>query len=100
MFAGSINPNGAHTEFFLVLAAGDITATMTELSGDGTVVGLELGTSADGLTCQNVLSNDRARQGTVISGRSSGGPAAFCARVYDTGSLTDTVDYSLQVLHP
>jgi hypothetical protein len=99
-FTGTIGPNGAQTSFFLVVAAGDITATLTALSGDSTIVGLELGTSADGVVCENVLSNDSARQGTVLLGHASGGPAAFCARVYDTGHLTDPVDYTLQVVHP
>jgi hypothetical protein len=99
-FTGTVNPHGADTKFFLVLTAGDMTATLTDLSGDGTIIGLELGTSADGITCQNVLSNDSARAGTVMIGRASGGPAAFCARVYDTGHLTDSVDYTLQVVHP
>lgn len=99
-FAGTVNPNGAHTEFFLVLAAGDITATITDLSGENTVIGLELGTSADGINCQHVISNDSARAGTSMVGRASGGPAAFCARLYDTGHLTDTVDFTLRVVHP
>jgi hypothetical protein len=99
-FVGSVNPNGAQTNFFLVLAAGDITATITALSGDGTVIGLEMGTSADGINCQHVISNDSARQGSTMVGRASGGPAAFCARLYDTGSLTETVTYTLEVVHP
>jgi hypothetical protein len=99
-FSGTIGANGAYTGSFLVIGAGDITLTITALTGDSTVVGLELGTSADGVVCQNVLSNDSARLNTQIVGRASGGPAAFCARIYDTGHLTDPVDFTLQVVHP
>ncbi len=100
LYSGTIGPNGASTNFFLVVAAGDITTTITALAGDSTIVGLELGTSADGVVCQNVLSNDSARLNTQLVGRASGGPAAFCARVYDTGHLTEAVDFTLQVVHP
>jgi hypothetical protein len=99
-YSETLTVNGAFTRTFLVVAAGDITATLTELSGDSTIVGLELGTSAEGVTCQHVLSNDSARKGTQLVGRASGGPAAFCARVYDTGHLTGPVDVTLQVVHP
>ncbi len=99
-FSGTVNTNGAVTHTFVVLAAGQITATLTSVSPnpDTQVVGLSLGTW-DGTACQIVIANDAAKQSTQVLGTASA-TGTFCARVYDVGSIVDPVSYALEVVHP
>jgi hypothetical protein len=98
-FTGSLNPNGGITHPFNAARSGTITATLTSVAPDATVtVGLSLGTW-NGASCQIVIANDRATQGTVVIGTGSSlGP--FCVRLYDIGSLAETITYEVQVRHP
>jgi hypothetical protein len=98
-FDGTLNPNGAKTFPFTVLAAGTVTATLTTVSPDATVaVGLALGTW-NGTACQIVLANDNAIQGAVVIGSASTA-GNLCTRVYDVGNLTDVASFVVTVEHP
>ncbi len=104
-FTGTLNPNGAQTFNFSVQAAGSVTLTLTSLSLAGTAdtttsVGLMLGTwNTTLMTCQVVLTNDKAFQGGFLVGASSGS-GALCARIFDVGKLTANEDFTLTVTHP
>jgi hypothetical protein len=97
-FSGTVNRNGAQTHTFAVSRSGLMTATLTTLAPNSAlVVGVSLGTW-NGTTCQIVLANDRATQGSVVSG--NGGSAGnFCVRVYDVGNIGDAVEYQVTVVH-
>lgn len=98
-FAGTLNPNGAATHSFTVQTAGTLTATLMTVSPDSTIaIGLSLGTW-NGAVCQIVLANDRALQGTVITGTASSF-GNLCVRVYDVGNITEPTSYEVQVVHP
>lgn len=98
-FTGSINPNGAFTHTFTASASGTVTVTLTSVTPDSTVnVGLGLGTW-NGVSCQVVLANDNALQGSVITGQLTGG-GSLCVRVYDIGKLTASLSYELTAVHP
>src|SRR5439155_14490665 len=59
-FSDTLNQNGAHSHPFVVVAAGSITATLTTVAPDSTVVmGFSLGTW-NGTACQIVIANDKA----------------------------------------
>lgn len=99
-FEGTLAPNGGRTFSFTANAAGTVTATLTRIEPDGAVtVGLALGTW-NGTTCQIVLANDNAVQGTVVTGAvSSAGP--LCVRVYDAaGTLAGSIAFVVTVVHP
>lgn len=100
-FSGTINVNGAMTHVFTTAAAGTVTATLTELTPDSTaIVGFALGTwNASSMTCQQIIPNDNAPQGHILTGNASGA-GALCARVYDTGKLTAALNYTFSVVHP
>ena len=98
-FTGAINRNGAATHNFVVSRSGRIDATLTTVGPDSTtIIGLSLGTLNAAGACQTVLSNDRATQGTTVSGN-GGAAGSFCVRVYDVGNITDNVDYLITVTH-
>ncbi len=98
-FNGTLNPNGAQTFSFSVQAAAVLTATLTSISPDSTAtLGLAIGTW-NGSACQIVIANDKAVQGTVVTG-SSGGAGTLCVRVYDVGNLTQNEAFVVTVVHP
>jgi hypothetical protein len=98
-FNGTVARNGANTHPFTT-DAGTVTATISVLSPDSAaVVGLVLGTW-NGVSCQTVIANDRATQGTPVIGTASGS-GDLCVRLYDaTGELAGPTAYEVQVVHP
>jgi len=97
-FAGALTVNGAVTYFFSAGTAGSVTATLTALSPETVEVGLALGTW-NGVICQVVLANDKAIQGSVVTGSVSA-TGTLCVRLYDVGKLTQSNTFELVVVHP
>jgi hypothetical protein len=102
VFSGTVNANGGVSDSFLVLAAGQITATLTSVSPnpDTQLVGLAIGTW-NGTACSTTsgIYDDSAKQGTAVIG-TAGGTGTFCVRVYDVGAITDPVSFEVEVVHP
>ena len=98
-FSGPVNRNGANTHSFAT-EAGTVTATINTLSPDAAaIVGLVLGTW-NGMTCQAVISNDRATQASTVIGNAST-TGNLCVRLFDaTGELAGPTTYEVQVIHP
>lgn len=87
-FTGTLTPNGANTQVFVVATAGTIVATLTEVGPDPTqTMGFSMGTySALTNVCTTVLSNDGAVQGSVLNGQAAT-DGSYCLRMYDNGSV-------------
>ena len=96
-FQGQVTINGARTHSFDVARAGNITARFNSLSGEGTVVGLSLGTW-NGQACALQITNDNATVATTVVATATT-LGSFCVRVYDVGSLTTAVDYEVVLTH-
>lgn len=98
-FAGTLNKNGAVTFSFAVAATGQVTATLAELGSSAVPVGLSLG-NWNGTTCQIVLANDNAVQGTFVTGSMSA-TGNLCVRLYDaSGNITAETMFKVDVVHP
>jgi hypothetical protein len=98
-FSGTLTQNGGVTHGFTAATAGTITASVTTISPDSTVViGFSLGTLSAN-ACQISLANDRATQGTVVVG-TLGAAGILCVRIYDVGNLVQPESYEIQVIHP
>lgn len=96
-FSGTLGINGAFTHQF-VSNRGAVTATLTSVTPDATVVvGFSLGTW-NGSTCSATLPNDQALQGAVIYGTVNAA-APLCLRVYDVGKVVEPVTYEVAVVH-
>jgi hypothetical protein len=96
---GTLTRNGAVTHLVTVGGSGTVTATLSSLTPDSTlVIGLSLGTW-NGSACSTVIASDRATQGTIITGAATA--AGFlCVRVYDSlANVTDPVNYQVTVTH-
>jgi hypothetical protein len=96
-----ITPGGGATWHFTLATSGQITATITRLEPDATViVGFSLGVWNDASqVCQPVLIRDTAVINTAITGQASFA-GTFCVRIYDAGRLVDPVNYVIRVDHP
>jgi hypothetical protein len=100
-FNGSINVNGAASHTVTIAAAGTVTATLAEITPDPAIaVGFALGTwNTTTSACQQMIPNDNALQGQILTGNVSG-PGQLCVRIYDTGKLTGALNYRFTVNHP
>lgn len=98
-FSGTLTVNGAASHSFVVQTSGTVTAGINSLSPDSTaVVGLSLGTW-NGATCQIVIANTRAQQGSVVIGTATS-LGNLCVFIQDTGQLAAPTTYEIQVAHP
>ena len=98
-FSGSININGAATHTFFTTATGAVTATLTSLGDNPPAqVGFSVGTFA-GANCSLIITNDKAVVTTVVTGVVTTLGGSLCVRIYDVGSLTESVPYEIRVEH-
>ena len=99
-FSDTLTTNSAKTFPFVVTGPGTLTATVLSLSPDASqIIGIALGTW-NGTTCQLVLANDAAIEGSNVVGQASV-LGNFCVRVFDsTGNLPQPATYVLEVTHP
>ena len=99
-FSGTLNINGAQTHFVFLGATGTVTATLTSLGDNPPAkVGFSLGTLS-GTSCSTVLYNDSAVVTSVLTGSVQTLAGSLCARIYDTGALTESIAYTFTVSHP
>jgi hypothetical protein len=90
--------NGAHVFAFNSLTAGNVTATVTNVTPASSVIGVAIGTST-GTTCQVVLDNPNASTSSAIFGAVNT-QGSLCLRVYDPkGQLTEPVSFTVAVEH-
>ena len=98
-FTGSMNINGAQIHSFTVQASGTVNVTLKEVKPDPAIaVGLSLGTW-NGTSCAERISNNNALQGNAVVGNTTG-IGALCVRIHDVGKLTQTIEYTIEVVHP
>jgi hypothetical protein len=98
-FTGTLNKNGAQAFSFAVSTNGQVTATLAELSSSAVPISLALG-NWNGTTCQVVLANDNAIQGTFVTGTMSA-QGTLCLRISDaSGNLESAVTFKVDVVHP
>jgi hypothetical protein len=97
-FADTLTVNGAKIKQFSTTGRGTVTATLTAVGPDATtLIGLSLGTW-NGASCQIIL-DQQAAQGASLIGQATG-VGNLCLRVYDPGTLTAPVTFSVDVSHP
>jgi hypothetical protein len=98
-FTGTLNPNGGSTHAFVVSGKGPVSATLTAVGSDNTlVVGLALG-NWTGIACNLAAANDNAVATVPLSSTVSAA-GQLCVRVYDTKGLAEATEYTVQVIHP
>ena len=97
-FAATLTVNGAQMKQFSTTGRGTVTVTLTAVGPDSTtVIGLGLGTW-NGASCQ-IVCDEQAAQGASLVCNASG-VGNLCVRVYDPGTLTAPVTFSVDITHP
>ena len=97
-FSGTVSPGSASTQTFTVSASagGTVTATVTSLTPQATV-GLAVGTLSNSICSETAEAS--VQQGGIVSG-SVASSGTYCALVFDPGTLTAAVTYTITVAHP
>jgi hypothetical protein len=100
-FSGTVALKGSAAHNFNVSASGTVTVTLTAASPpDSVVMGVGIGTPT-GSSCALLTGasvNTAAGTTAQLSGLVTGG--ALCVQVYDVGSQTSAVAYTVTVVHP
>jgi hypothetical protein len=97
-FSGTLTLNGATRHTFITQRAGNVSASLGELTPVSTaIVSLSLGTW-NGQSCQVIIAKDDATSLSSVIGTASAGN--FCVRLSDPdGRLTQATDYTVTVTH-
>ena len=99
-FTGTLTVNGAQTHNVFTSATGMVTATVTSLGETAPEkVGFSMGTLSTIGTCTVVLHNDNAVVSSSLNGTVASLNGSLCVRLFDVGSLTAPVDYTITVNH-
>jgi hypothetical protein len=98
-FEGTLTPFSARNHPFDVQNPGTVTVTLTSITPDTTIVGLDLGTWT-GTFCQINVSRPSAGMGATILGTATAA-GALCVRIYDVepDGLPASVTYVINVSH-
>ena len=100
-FTGRLTVNGAQTHNVFTGATGLVTATITSLGETAPEkVGFSMGTLSSVGTCTVIVHNDNAVVQTALTGTVANLNGTLCVRIFDVGSMSAPVDYSLTVSHP
>ena len=100
-FNGTLTVNGSQTHPVFTSATGTVTATLTSVGEAApSKVGFSMGTLSQLGVCTVVLKNDNATVTSVLTGTVATLQGTLCVSVYDTGALSEPVDYVFTVSHP
>ena len=100
-FSGTVTAGGRDIHNFPVTAEGAIDVTLTAVApASATVMGVSLGMAGDNGCAVLAGASTLTAAGTAaqLSGIVTAG--TMCVEVYDAGTLTATVSYTVTVLHP
>jgi hypothetical protein len=100
-FTGTVARGSGQTHQFFTAATGPVTATLTSLGeAPPARIGFAMGTMSPTGSCTLMIVNDSALVNSVLTGTVGSLSGALCIRVYDTGALEQSVDYTFTVSHP
>ena len=104
VFSGTLDVQGSSFYSFTTTTSGQVSITLASLvatrpgpalnSALGLAVGAPLGTDC------NVTSSVNTAPGLTAQLVSTLSPATYCARVYDIGNLTASVNFTVRIVHP
>jgi hypothetical protein len=99
-FSGTLALQGSSLFSFTVTQAGIISVTLASLSPSSTAaVGLGVGTPSGTAGCTLTSSTPSATAGSTAQITVTGTPGTYCVKVYDTGNLTATASFTINITH-
>ena len=98
-FSGTLAPQGSNIYTFTVARSGTVKVTLTSVAPTATTpVGLGLGTPS-GNACTLTSSTPSATAGTTAQISVTQSPGTYCIRVFDSGSVSAAITFSVKVEH-
>ena len=103
LFSGTLPVGGSSFYSFTVSQAGTVEFTLASVSLDNrgstltTAVGLATGTP-NGTQC-DTTNSVTTQPGLKVQLRTALGPGTYCARVFDVGNLTASVNFTVRIVH-
>ena len=95
-FTGQFTPGGDASRVFTSAGAGTVTVTITQVSAAD--VGLGVGIPQPGnIGCYLSETIEGATSSILTAGVEAG---TYCVRIYDVGTLTAPVAFTLTIVHP
>jgi hypothetical protein len=104
IFSGPLDVQGSSFYSFTTTASGTVSITLASLVATlpgpalSTVLGLGVGAPL-GTDC-NVTNSVNAAPGLTAQLTTTLSPATYCARIYDIGNLTASVNFTVRIVHP
>jgi hypothetical protein len=99
-FASRLTVNGAVSRSFTATQAGTVTVLLTNAGGPVTRIGLGLGVPTTGLARCALSTAMVTTPGSTPQISAPVDAGAYCVTIYDIGTLTDTIDFSITLVYP
>ena len=97
--SGSIVPGGSVSRNFDTTAAGTVTVLLKSTTPGGIPVGLGVGISRSNGSCA-LSSAIEATAGAAAQISIPADKGAYCAKVYDLGTLQEPLPFTISISHP
>ncbi len=98
-FPSLLYPAGANAHYFAVNQSGSINVTLSDVTPP-TSVGLGLGiANSSNVQCNLNLLQDSV-PGAPLGLSASADPGIYCVKIFDLGTLTDRVRFTMTIVHP
>jgi hypothetical protein len=98
-FSNVIVPGGSASRDFDLTAAGPIAITLKSTTPDGVMVGVGIGIPRGNGSCA-LSSAVATAAGTAAQITLSADAGSYCARVYDLGTLTQPLPFTISISRP
>jgi hypothetical protein len=100
IFASRLTPGGAVSRQFGASTNGTVTAMLTNAAGPNTVVGLGIGVPTTGLAKCALSTAIQTNAGSTPQLSATVDAGNYCVVVYDIGTLTSPIDFSVTLVFP
>jgi len=100
IFASRLTPGGAVSRAFGTTATGTVTVMLTNAAGPSTVVGLGIGVPTTGLAKCALSTAIKTAPGSTPQISAAVDAGQYCVTVYDLGTLTSAIDFSVTLVYP
>jgi hypothetical protein len=100
IFASRLTPGGAISRQFGASTNGTVTAMLTNAAGPNTVVGLGIGVPTTGLAKCALTTAIQTNAGSTPQLSATVDAGNYCVVVYDLGTLTSPIDFSVTLVYP
>jgi hypothetical protein len=100
IFASRLTPGGAVSRSFGATTTGTVTVMLTNAAGPLTRVGLGIGVPTTGIAKCALSTAISTASATTPQISAAVDPGQYCITIYDLGTLTSPIDFSITLVYP